>query len=261
MKNLLVLTFVCVPLTCSYALESERRSFPAAGLAAMEISAETGAIRVDASSGNIVDVTVTGNDPQKCRLTMKIDGKKLILKAEHIKKNGFFSDNSCPAGFEVSAPAALKLRAGTGTGEIRVSGLSGEAAVASGTGDISVHSLTGSLKAENGAGTLTGDVCAAEVRVAGGVGRVELEELCGSVRVNGGTGSVALQWKKVPAAGEARVNTGTGDITMTFPREAGLQVKLDSGMGSKTNEFGNTGKFLVSAKSGMGTISVLKAVK
>lgn len=259
MKKLFVLAVICAAPAGVCALETEQKVFPAAGLAGMEISAETGSVSVDTSSDSAVRVGITDNDPQKCRLTMKIDGKKLVLRAEHLKKSFFFSDNSCPAGFEVSAPAALALSAETGTGDIVVSRRNADIAVGSGTGDISLRSVSGDLKSENGTGSLTGEVCAKNVRIDGGTGRVALTGLCGSARVDAGTGSVTLQWKKVPPAGEARVETGTGAITMTFPREAGLKVKLESGTGATENEFENNGKFLVSAESGTGGISVLKA--
>ena len=261
MKKLFILAIICAPLAGAYASENEQKVFPAAGLTSMAISAETGSVSVNSSSSGAVRVEIKDNDAQKCRLTAKIEGKELILKAEKIKEGSFLSDSNCHAGFDVSAPAALALDAFTGTGDVSISGRSADVTVKSGTGDVSVRSISGDLRVGNGTGSLTGDVCANNVRVDGGTGRVNLTGLCGSARVDTGTGSVALQWKKVPPEGEARVDTGVGSITMTFPREAQLNVKLDSGLGATKNEFENSGKFSVSADSGVGRISVLKEAK
>ena len=76
MRKLFILAVICAPLAGAYASENEQKVFPAAGLTGMEISAETGVISVDGSTDSAVRVGITENDAQKCRLTMKTEGKK-----------------------------------------------------------------------------------------------------------------------------------------------------------------------------------------
>ncbi|MFA6435058.1 MAG: DUF4097 family beta strand repeat-containing protein [Elusimicrobiales bacterium] len=258
---LFIPAMICAPLSGVQALEDDWKTFPAAGLSGMEIYTEAGSISVEVSSDPAVGVEITGNDPRKCRLTVKPKGKKLILRAEQIGRSYFLPDNNCSASFAVSAPAALALNAVAGSGDVRVLGRSAAVAVESGTGEISVRSVTGDFKAATGSGGITGDVCARSVRVAGGAGSVDLTGLCGSASVWTGAGKVVMQWDRVPLSGKARVVTGSGSITLTFPRKAGLQVKLESAVNAVKNEFKDKGKFAVSAESGAGRISVLKAAK
>lgn len=262
MKRLLLALAVCTPLAAA-ASEVEVKLFPAAALERMEIYAETGAINVKTSTGTQVRVEITDNDPRKCAITSKVDGKKLVLRAEQIKKSRFFSSSgdNCKAAFTVYAPAALPVSAESGAGALDVSGRSGETSLKSGVGSVSVHAVSGGLDIKTGVGSVTGDACGGNLRIDAETGSVDLTGLCGPLRVETGVGTVALEWKKAPEKGEVRVKTETGKISLTFPAGTSLSANLKTGVGSIKNEFKDKGGLSVYAKSGVGSISVVKADK
>jgi hypothetical protein len=264
MKRLLLALAVCTPLA-AFAAEAEVKLFPAAGLTGMDISAGGGDITVNASTGSQVRVEITDNDPQKCRLTMKVDGGRLVLKAEQLKKGSFFRpathEDNCDASFTVSAPAGLELKARSGVGSVTVNGRSGASLLDSGTDSVTVHAVSGELKINTGTGGVKGDACGGTLRVNSGTGDVELTGLCGPASVHSGTGSVSLAWAKVPAKGEVEVKSGTSDINLTFPADASLSLKLKAGTGSVKSEFDTKAGLLVTATSGTGSVRVLKAAK
>lgn len=270
MKILLSLGLLCAVPSVVFCAGEERKSFPSSGLTILYIATETGDINAEEIQGGEVRVEVTGNEPEKCLLSMQTEGGKLVLKAEGKPvviprgwKNLFGligprgASAACGAGFKVSAPPALRLEAVSGTGKISAAGMQADATLQNGTGEIFVYKLSGSVDLKSGTGSISGDLCARHLNVKSGTGKVFLNGLCGPAEVKTGTGRVALAWTKPPASGAARVETGTGDIALSFPAAAKVGASLISGTGSINNEF-TGGDFHVFAKSGTGDILLFK---
>ena len=273
--RLLLPALFIVPLTAAHGAAPEHQTFPAAGLASLSVAAGAGDISVAGSTGDI-RVEITDNDPEKCFLTIKTEAGQFILKAEDSaaviarSKQGFWKSlfslsggshgySGCIAGFNVSAPPALALKTRTGSGEINIRGRAGEVGADTGSGHITVDKISGDLSARTGSGGISGSACAENVTARTGSGDVDLTGLCAAADAKTGSGGITLRWSKVPVSGAVRAETGSGNIILIFPPSAGVAATLDSGSGRISNDFGDTGKFPVSAGTGSGDISVRKA--
>jgi hypothetical protein len=252
---------VCTPLA-AFAAEAEVKLFPAAGLERMEISAGSGDVVVNASTGTDVSVQVVKYDPAKCLLTLKTEGKKLVARAEQLKPASLFKHalgkDSCEAGFIVAAPAGLAVYARSGVGKLDVSGRTAATSLEDGTGDISVRGVSGDLTIKNGTGRVSGEACGGALNVHSGTGRVDLSGLCAPAEVRSGTGRITLTWAKLPAKGAVYVRSGTSDVLLTFPAGAELDLKLKSGTGSVKSDFEKKAGLAVNAESGTGNVTVAK---
>ena len=277
MKNCLYLVILCAaPLTIAYGADPETKTFSAAGLNGISALTEAGAVSLEGGAKGEIRVEITNNEPDKCVLTMKAEGERLVLRAEtgpavgSAAKQGFFKSvfslfsglrnaSGCRAGFKIYAPASLQLKANAGSGAIKVSAMSGDVTAENGSGGISLENLTGSVSAENGSGGISGSACAKSLRVRTGSGGIDLSGLCGEASAKAGSGSIVLRWEQAPVSGEARAEAGSGSVTLLFPERTDIKTSLHCGSGRVTNEFPGGGKFPVSVETGSGSISILKA--
>ncbi|MDA8130130.1 MAG: hypothetical protein M0011_01365 [Elusimicrobia bacterium] len=256
MKKTLFFAVLLAAAPAAYCAQSEVKTFPAAGLKKIYVDTGAGSITVDGGAKGEVRAEAIGDDLGKCAITMEVKGSELVLKAEDSEaakaaKKGFWRSlfsggkadlgKGCGAGFKVSAPAALSVKADTGAGSISVSGMTGE------------------LDADTGAGSISGSGCLAALKADTGAGTVRMDGLCGPAEADTGAGSIELSWAKAPSSGRVKADAGTGSITLVFPADASLDVKADAGIGKAVNEFGSGGRLKVLADSGVGSISVLKA--
>lgn len=218
--------FAAALLACASragAEETAAKSFPAAGITAVSVEAPAGSIAVKAGSAGI-EVEATNVDPERCLLTMAAKDGILVLRAETRSRTGFFR-KGCEADFRVTMPAALRLRAETGAGSIRLDGVSGE------------------VTANTGAGGIKGTLASSKADL------------------HTGAGSIDLAWKASPAAGRIKADTGAGSVRVAFPEGTKLEADLSTGVGSVSNQLGDTkgAGLRVTAASGVGSVAIVKS--
>lgn len=200
MKKTLLTAAVLGAALAARAEDGAKREYPAQGVKTIRVQTESGSIEVRAGAKLAVEV-VDNKKPELCLLTLEVQGDALVLKAESARRY-FLPGPGCGAGFRVTAPAALSLEAKTGSGNVVLDGMSGEAALASGSGHIS--------------GTLSGRLTA-----------------------KSGSGGVTLVWAKAPAE-SVSVKCGSGSVVLAFPAGTKLQASQAAGSGSAVNTLGET---------------------
>jgi DUF4097 and DUF4098 domain-containing protein YvlB len=110
------------------------------------------------------------------------------------------------ANYEISVPADTEVRAVSGSGSVRVTGVQGPATFVVGSGSISATDV------------------ANDTRAVVGSGNIRLADMGGEVNVTAGSGSVHVDGAK----GEVRIHSGSGQIRVTQPGE---EVVADAGSG------------------------------
>lgn len=225
---------IAIVLACASWAAAE--SFPAAGLTALSVETAGGDIVVEAG-GERVEVTVKDNDPALCVVTMEPKGGVLTLKAED-KSRSWLRRKGCEASFTIKAPAALRVRASAAAGDMRVAGIKGALVLGTGAGSITLDEVGGELRASTGAGDITGTLSSS------------------SAEISTGAGSVELAWKTSPAKGRVKAGAGAGDVRLSFPEGTAVEAVLSSGVGSASNELGDTkgAGLRVTAASGVGDV-------
>ncbi|MFJ8040859.1 DUF4097 family beta strand repeat-containing protein [Kitasatospora sp. NPDC096147] len=130
-------------------------------------------------------------------------------------------DGDCSVGYEVKVPAGTQVRVKAGTGDVALTGLTGQLWAEAATGGVRAERI-GAQKVELKAGT--GDVSAAfavapeEVKATAGTGTVRLELPKGeeyAVDAKAVTGAVRVDVPQRTAAERKVVaRAGTGDVTV-----------------------------------------------
>jgi len=216
--------------------------FRADEVPAIQVEADAGEIILTAEEGMSIKAELTGNyDSGKTALTVEVRDSKLILTVKS-KKKWFFFSRSCKNGFRISAPSKTLVTVKNGSGRVVVSGFGAGTDVSSGAGEVELRGLAGPVAVKSGAGTVSGELYSDDVTV------------------KAGAGAVNLSWLRAPGKGKALVKNGAGSTTLSFPEGSQVAVKFKSGVGSMTNELGDTpsAPFKVEVKSGAGSLAVKK---
>lgn len=208
----------------------------------IQVEADAGEISLTAEEGMSIKAELTGDyHSEKTVLTMQVQGSKLILTVK-ARNKWFFFGGSCKNGFKISAPAKTLLTLKNGSGRVMVDGFAAGADISSGAGEVELRALSGPIRVNSGAGTVSGNIYSEDLEV------------------KSGAGAVNLSWAYPPAQGSALVKNGAGSTTLAFPAGSKVAVKFKSGVGSLTNELGDTpsAPFKVEVKSGAGSLAIKK---
>jgi len=168
--------------------------------------------------------------------------------------------------YEIVVPAETRLRASSGSGNVRAEGINGPADAnsgsgnitlaniaaethgRSGSGDISLSSIRGAAKASTGSGSIratgiaggftgssgSGDVrveqtAAGDTEISTGSGSVEAHGVKGALRASTGSGNIVAQGQPT---GEWKLRTGSRNVDVEFPADAAYELYAHSSSGS-----------------------------
>ncbi len=132
--------------------------------------------------------------------------------------------------YEITTPKNTQVKAGSGSGDVRVQGMAAGAKLETGSGTIDAQNLGGDTSLQTGSG---------DIRAAFSSG--------GSVTAGTGSGSIKL----TDVRGALKAETGSGDITVSGQPTA--TWKLDTGSGTIDMTLGSS-KFTLDAETASGTI-------
>ena len=137
--------------------------------------------------------------------------------------------------YEISTPRTSQVKAYTGSGDIKVSGVMASK-LETGSGGIEANNLSGDISLQTG----SGDINVAFAR---------------SGSVNAGTGSGSIKLDNVK--GGLKAETGSGDIRVSGEPQEGW--KVDTGSGSIDLAIGNA-RMTLDAESGSGDITTAQGI-
>lgn len=252
-------------LTTSLAFAAEgtfNRTLTVSGTSDVEISSGSGDITVHSGDGSKVVITgrvrssnnwglfSSGGDPQE-----KVDR---VVKNPPIEQSGGWirigkiQDESLRNGvrisYDVVVPKETRLRANTGSGEIRIDDISGATNARSGSGSLQIHNIGADLDANTGSGEIEATGISGAARAQTGSGDVRLELTGnGAVRAHTGSGEVTIRGAKgmldaSTGSGDIRaegsvasswsIHTGSGEVRIAVPHDAKFTLQARSSSGS-----------------------------
>lgn len=132
--------------------------------------------------------------------------------------------------YDITTPKGTDLAANSGSGDIRVSDLSGPAKINTGSGSIDASGLSGRTNLQTGSGDI----------------RAELSSPTG-VKAQTGSGSIRLKGVQ----GDLYAQTGSGD--MEIQGQPTASWRLETGSGSVTLDTGSA-RFSLDAQTGSGSV-------
>ncbi|MDD2805747.1 MAG: DUF4097 family beta strand repeat-containing protein [Elusimicrobiales bacterium] len=251
-------------LAAAAAPAAAAESFPAAGLAGLRLDSEAAFAGVYGSTGPAIVVEQFKDNAEFFSVTLEtVKGRleiKAALKPEKKKEYGerlrrhnsfllglFSKDSKAPeTGFRIRLPGGLDAEVTLRDGDIDISGLRGKVAAGSGTGRISISKISGAVEAATRTGKLEVSDIEGSVALEGGTASVSAERIAGDARVKTGTGSIDVK----AVSGGADLAANTGSI-----RLAGVAgpLKAVSGTGSIKGE---TASAKVEARTNTGSIAL-----
>ncbi|MFD9487885.1 DUF4097 family beta strand repeat-containing protein [Streptomyces sp. NPDC059991] len=178
---------------------------------------------------------------RKPKVAKEWDGDTLRLRPEC---DGRFAVTSlgCSVELDLTVPAGVALKVNSGSGTVRVSGLTGPVDVDGGSGSVKLYGVRGPINASVGSGSFSGAAIGSTVaEVHSGSGHAELEFVTPprEVTASAGSGSVDLF---VPPGSRYRVEgtkgSGARDIKDSLRDPASDRlITVSSGSGAATVDY------------------------
>lgn len=184
-------------------------------------------------------ISIEGRDAEE--VTVERRGEQILVIAPH-RRGGFFSV-STDLTVLASVPSGSSLTTKLGSADLVALGRYESARVKSGSGDVHLDELGGEAVVDTGSGDIDIDCALASLRIKSGSGDVEVRRAAQDSVISTGSGDVSLGTTEQPAvvksgSGHLRVadahtdltvSTASGDVTVEAIRRGALKAKGVSG--------------------------------
>lgn len=226
-----------------------------------------GTISIRNVSGN---VDVTGHDGDQIVVIGRKEGRDVNMVEVEDTSGGNSVDirvryprncNRCEASinFDVKVPRSTRYvlsPISSASGNIRVTGLTGDIKVSTASGDVMVSNVTGEINASTASGEMSVRDVSGTVSASTASGNVDVEiarlEGDGSLKFSSASGDVSV---RLPSNADAdvRMSTSSGRIKTTFPIEV---RESEHGSGSRAEGRIGSGSRLLRISSASGDVSL-----
>jgi hypothetical protein len=223
----LVLLTVLFGAAIASADEIETLTLDARDLRALKIDAGPGFLKIDATSGDRIEVVAEIiADSGDYQLTLERKGDRAVLVSDVEPWAAIFLAEWPRINLTVKVPANLALDINDGSGYIQITGMRAKASIDDGSGEIIVRDHVGDVRIDDGSGEIDVAGVTGNVTIEDGSGPITVRNIVGDVKVDDGSGSMEVE--KVD--GRVTVRDGSGSIDVSDVTR-GLNI-IDSGSGS-----------------------------
>jgi hypothetical protein len=161
------------------------------------------------------------------------DGSRVTVAVKPGRAHAWSWFGPSSARLIVSVPHAANVRASSGDGAIRVSGVNGTIALRSGDGRIQAINSAGSVSASTRDGRIELDGVDGAVEATTGDGRVRVSGKLTEVRARSGDGSIAIEARPGSATeADWDITSGDGRVTLQIPDDFNADLDASTGDGS-----------------------------
>jgi hypothetical protein len=215
-----------------------------------------GPITVTEASGDAAEVRgdkrYRGSSGTNVEFVVKHDGDDYMVCAVYVensscdedgvhttrRRDWFNNDNqNARVAFTVRVPRGVKLRVGTGNGEVDVTGAAADVVAGSGNGRVRVKTSEGAVEAASGNGEVTVEGATDVVRASSGNGRVTVGTTHGPVTATTGNGDIDVRMDALGGDDDMEFTTGNGRISVAVPRDFAAQLDANLGHGEFQSDF------------------------
>jgi DUF4097 and DUF4098 domain-containing protein YvlB len=142
------------------------------------------------------------------------------------KKNSDWQKN-ISIDYEITAPRSANVNAGSGSGDLRISDVTGGLKASTGSGSIEANGISGEVGLGTGSGDIKADLInPTATKAETGSGSIRLNGVKGGLKADTGSGDIEIQGS--PTA-EWKLETGSGSVNLTT---GGARFTLDASTGS-----------------------------
>jgi DUF4097 and DUF4098 domain-containing protein YvlB len=196
------------------------RTFETPGPASVYVELGSGSLSVDTDDTSQTVVEVEGKDADD--VTVEQRGNQVVVIAPS-RKSSFFG-GSQELSVQITLPHDSDLATKMGSADLVSTGRLGNLRLKSGSGDVSLEVVGGDALVETGSGDVVMEAAHGSLRVKSGSGDIEVEQLHGTSLITTGSGDVELG----RADREVQVKSGSGDLRL---KEAHTDVALTTASG------------------------------
>jgi hypothetical protein len=240
-RNAATATIVGLMLTPAFALAAEAtfdRTLNVSGSVTVDVSTGSGYVHISPGSDNQVHIVghvkaghggwFQNGSPEE-RVRQVADHPPIEQSGSSIrigKQQGNWLQN-ISIDYDITMPRNTQLDASSGSGDLRISNISGGVKANTGSGDIEASGIGGFVALETGSGTIHGDLTNAhDVKAQTGSGDIQLRNVQGMLKAGTGSGSIDVAGQ--PTA-PWKLETGSGNVTLTT---GNAHFSLDASTGS-----------------------------
>lgn len=130
-----------------------------------------------------------------------------------------------PLAVTVSAPASSTVTVRTGAGDVTIDGRAGRATAKTGSGDVRLGPVDGDAEVTTGSGRINLDSVQGRSRLRTGSGSITVGGLHGAAEINSSSGTVGLG----EVSADLTVRTGSGDVRIDDARSGRFELSTGSG--------------------------------
>ena len=241
------------------------------------VVSDLGAIEVETSRNNVVEVRVDSNrwDDDDMKITMEQQGNKVLVRGKFDNRRRW---NNIKVVYRISVPREFDVDLDTKSGSIKVNDLEGSVSVSTAGGSLKFGNIVGpvsgktsggSISLEGGDGTVKlrtsgGSISVGDVKgdldlntsggsinigmVEGNIdavtsgGAIHIDEAHGAIDARTSGGSITAYISEQPDS-DSQLRTSAGTITVYLNEDIGLNVEARTSVGSVKSEFPIHGKF------------------
>jgi hypothetical protein len=188
-------------------------SYPAEGIARIDVDNSAGSVRIVAADGDTIEVTATISDG------LRSTGESQGVFGDTLELRGTcpnFGSDWCRVSYTISLPPSLDVTVDADDGSVDVVGITGAVDVDTDNGSIEMDSLAGPIRATNDNGRIEGD----RLRSA-------------NVSADTDNGRVVLAFEEAPTNVFATSNNGSVEVVVPDDGTA-YRLDMDTDNGSRT---------------------------
>lgn len=138
--------------------------------------------------------------------------------------------NNISVDYEISVPAAVALNLHSGSGDVEVDHVGRFLAATTGSGSVRVHGLSGPSDLRTGSGDVElQQNVGGNVKAQTGSGSIRINGLDGSLNARTGSGDIEANGH---IAGSSRLSTGSGSVRLGLSQESHFDLNASTGSGS-----------------------------
>jgi DUF4097 and DUF4098 domain-containing protein YvlB len=226
------------------------RTLKVNGTVDLDIVTGSGSITINRGSDGqvVVHATIRASDAwfsgDPAERIKAIQNNPPIEQSGNVIRIGHSNDSSLlrnvSISYDVQVPASTTVRARSGSGHLRITGVSGPVEASTGSGGIDAAQISSDTRLETGSGGITLDHVSGQVRAHTGSGGIRGTDIGGYASVNT---SAKFQGKGLPLASSGNSGTNAGNPYLDFETGSG-GIHLDNVAGE------------VKARAGSGTIEI-----
>jgi len=164
--------------------------------------------------------------------TIEQKGSTLVINEDKMKGRRNWRGSS---SWTIKLPDDVTIAFNTGSGDIKLSGLTATLSSNSGSGNTSIENTEGEIKVNTGSGNIKARGSKGELSFNAGSGNIDLYAVDAKISANVGSGDVSVE--QLTLSGKCSFNSGSGDVEVELAGTPAFDISVNSVSGDATLDF------------------------